>query len=133
MQEEELAAIRAQQRAYDEVRGSEQCEQQRLEEDELRRVDERERRKEQELEAEAKRRQVQEKTAAQAFARAYIDQLLPSVFERLTAEGFFYDPVERETEREFMPWLLERVDYRLLEMEAAEEILQGSLAWTIFL
>jgi len=33
--------------------------------------------------------------AARAFAQSYVDDLVPSVFELLTAQGFFFDASER--------------------------------------
>lgn len=124
LQEEELACVRAQQRAYEEIRNAELAEQQRLEEEELRRVEEKDRRKVQEIGLEEKRRELKSKIAAQAFAKSFLEDLVPGVFEKLTDDGYFYDPIERETERHFLPWLLEKVEINLLQSDAAELILQ---------
>lgn len=47
-----------------------------------------------------------EKMAAKAFAKSYLADLVPSVFNNLRENGYFYDPVERDVETGFMPWLM---------------------------
>ena len=42
-----------------------------------------------------KEKETAEKIAARAFAQSYLADLVPSVFTRLSQNGFFYDPVER--------------------------------------
>jgi hypothetical protein len=37
---------------------------------------------------------VAQKIAARAFAKAYLQDLVPSVFNNLRDNGYFYDPVE---------------------------------------
>lgn len=44
-----------------------------------------------------KEKETAEKIAARAFAQSYLADLVPSVFTRLSQNGFFYDPVERGT------------------------------------
>jgi hypothetical protein len=48
-----------------------------------------------------------EKLAAKAFAKSYLADLVPSVFNNLRENGYFYDAVERDLEVGLMPWLLE--------------------------
>lgn len=48
-----------------------------------------------------------EKLAAKAFAKSYLADLVPSVFNNLRENGYFYDPVERDLETGFMPWIIE--------------------------
>jgi hypothetical protein len=47
-----------------------------------------------------------EKLAAKAFAKSYLADLVPSVFNNLRENGYFYDPVERDLETGFMSWLM---------------------------
>lgn len=47
-----------------------------------------------------------EKLAAKAFAKSYLADLVPSVFNNLRENGYFYDPVERDIETGFMPWIM---------------------------
>jgi len=40
-------------------------------------------------------RETAAKMAARAFAQSYLDDLIPSVFNLLTDQGFFFDEAER--------------------------------------
>lgn len=48
-----------------------------------------------------------EKLAAKAFAKSYLADLVPSVFNNLRENGYFFDPVHRDLEVGFMPWIME--------------------------
>merc|ERR1712196_675786 len=48
---------------------------------------------------------LKEKVAAVAFAKNYMSGIESSVLDRLSKMAYFYDPVEREVETDFMPWL----------------------------
>ncbi|XP_043910638.1 radial spoke head protein 3 homolog [Protopterus annectens] len=113
MEEEELANLRAQQQAFQELRNAELVEVQRLEEQDRRYREEKERRKRQQREVLMKEKETAEKIAARAFAQRYLADLIPSVFSSLRDSGYFYDPVERELEKEFMPWLMSEVEKTL--------------------
>ncbi|VDM01553.1 unnamed protein product [Schistocephalus solidus] len=103
LEEEELAAIRDQQRQFEELRQADLAEQHRLEEQE------KERRKKQHLEISARQKELAEKLAARAFSRMYMEPLVPIVFDRLYENGYFYDVVERDVEVNFLPWLMDAV------------------------
>lgn len=60
-----------------------------------------------------------EKLAAKAFAKSYLADLVPSVFNNLRENGYFYDPVERDIETGYMPWLMQ---------DAVDELQRQSLA-----
>ncbi|XP_041462863.1 radial spoke head protein 3 homolog [Lytechinus variegatus] len=109
MEEEELANLRAQQRAFEELRNAELVETQRLEEQERRHREEKERRMKQQREVLKKEKETAEKIAARAFAQSYLADLIPSVFGTLNDNGYFYDPVERDVELGFVPWLMDEV------------------------
>nr|XP_014353288.1 PREDICTED: radial spoke head protein 3 homolog [Latimeria chalumnae] len=109
MEEEELASLCAQQNAFQELRNAELAEVQRLEEQERRHRVEKENRKKQLREALVKERETAEKIAARAFAQQYLADLIPSVFSRLRDHGYFYNPVERDIENGFLPWLMTEV------------------------
>ncbi|KAG5846323.1 hypothetical protein ANANG_G00113720 [Anguilla anguilla] len=174
MEEEELASLRAQQRAYEELHNLELVEAQRLEERERRHRQEKalrsdramrergctsrpqqkrkrvgslseqegevmyafakgqsehfhrgprstlstspwrqERRLRQQGEVLRKERETVEKMAARAFAQQYLVDLLPSVYTTLRDHGFFYDPVERDVETGFLPWVMTQVNGNL--------------------
>ncbi|XP_042335891.1 radial spoke head protein 3 homolog B-like [Sceloporus undulatus] len=110
MEEEELANMRAHQYAYLEMRCAELAEVQRLEEQERRHREEKERRKKQQLEVLQKEKETSEKIAARAFAQRYLSDLIPSVFGSLRDSGYFYDPVERDIETGFVPWVMGQVE-----------------------
>ncbi|XP_012590625.1 PREDICTED: radial spoke head protein 3 homolog [Condylura cristata] len=110
MEEEELANLQARQYAYEELRNLELAEVQRLEEQERRHREEKERRKKQQWEMVTKNSETAQKIAAHAFAQRYLADLFPSVFQSLREGGYFYDPVERDIEIGFLPWLMNEVD-----------------------
>ncbi|KAK9816840.1 hypothetical protein WJX72_005799 [[Myrmecia] bisecta] len=105
MEEEELAAMRAHQAHFEQVRNAELAAVQRMEAAERRKMEEKERRLEQARRRAAAERDLREKVAANSFARGYLRGLMGTVFGRLYDSGFFYDPVQREVETEFLPWL----------------------------
>ncbi|XP_014374603.1 radial spoke head protein 3 homolog isoform X1 [Alligator sinensis] len=113
MEEEELANLRAHQYAFEELRNAELAEVQRLEEQERRHREEKERRKRQQVQVLQKQKETSEKIAARAFAQCYLADLIPSVFSSLRESGYFYDPVERDIEMDFLPWLMEEVEKTL--------------------
>ncbi|NWY65430.1 RSPH3 protein, partial [Erithacus rubecula] len=113
MEEEELAQLWSHQRAFAELRNAEFAELQRLEEQDRRIREEKERRRLEHLEKLRKQKETAEKIAARAFAQRYLADLIPSVFNNLHESGFFYDPVERDIETEFLPWLMSEVEETL--------------------
>ncbi|XP_050394415.1 radial spoke head protein 3 homolog [Patella vulgata] len=125
MEEEELANLRSQQRAFEELRNAELVEQQRLEEQERRHREEKERRMKQQREVLKKEKETAEKIAARAFAQSYLADLVPSVFGTLADNGYFYDPVERDVEQGFMPWLMEQVEIQLEKSQLGRLVLDG--------
>ena len=48
-----------------------------------------------------------EKVAARGFAKTYLTDLHHAVLESLVQSGHFFDPVEKEVESVFMPWLVD--------------------------
>ncbi|NWR65815.1 RSPH3 protein, partial [Bucorvus abyssinicus] len=125
MEEEELARLWAHQRAYAELRNAELAEVQRLEEQDRRYREEKERRKRQHMQLLQKQKETAEKIAAQAFARHYLADLIPSVFNNLRESGFFYDPIERDIETEFLPWLMTEVEETLERKVLARTVLDS--------
>ncbi|NXI34624.1 RSPH3 protein, partial [Galbula dea] len=113
MEEEELAKLWAHQHAYAELRNAELAEVQRLEEQDRRYREEKERRKLQHKQMLQKQKETTEKIAAWAFAQHYLIDLIPSVFNNLRESGYFYDPIERDIETEFLPWLMTEVEEAL--------------------
>ncbi|KAJ8314535.1 hypothetical protein KUTeg_006685 [Tegillarca granosa] len=127
MEEEELANLRSQQRSFEELRNAELVEQQRLEEQERRHKEEKERRKRQHREILKKEEETKDKIAARAFAQSYLADLIPTVFGTLSDNGYFYDPVERDVEQGFMPWLTDQVTKQLEKSQLGRLVLDGLL------
>jgi hypothetical protein len=113
MEEEELAELRKQQREFEELRNAEKVEQQRLEEQERRLREEKHRRMKQAADVLRLEKETAEKLAAKAFAKSYLSDLVPSVFNNLRENGYFYDPVNRDLETGFMPWILKSTSHQL--------------------
>ncbi|KAF3831235.1 hypothetical protein GH733_000127 [Mirounga leonina] len=127
MEEEELANLWASQHAYEELRNVELAEVQRLEEQERRHREEKERRKQQQWEVVYKHNETSQKVAARAFAQRYLADLLPSVFGSLRDGGYFYDPIERDIEIGFLPWLMNEVD-KTMEYMLIREVVEKRLS-----
>lgn len=108
LEEEELAAMRAHQEHFEQIRNAELVATQRMEAAERRKLEEKERRMQQERERVERERVVRQKVAASAFARGYLSGIVNTVFDRLVSSGYIYDPVMREVETAFMPWLKEQ-------------------------
>ncbi|XP_030260461.1 radial spoke head protein 3 homolog isoform X1 [Sparus aurata] len=123
MEEEELACLRAQQRAFNELRNNELAEVKRLQEQERRHSEEKERRTAQQREMLKKERETAEKIAARAYTQQYLADLLPAVFTSLRGHGYFYDPVEKDVETNFFPWLMTEVHKSLEKRYTARALL----------
>ncbi|XP_038582600.1 radial spoke head protein 3 homolog [Micropterus salmoides] len=128
MEEEELACLRAQQRAFEELRNNELAEVQRLQEQERRHSQEKERRIAEQKEVLKKERETAEKIAARAYTQQYLADLLPAVFTSLRSHGYFYDPVEKEIETDFFPWLMAEVNNTLEKRYTARELLDTMIS-----
>jgi hypothetical protein len=66
-----------------------------------------------------------EKLAAKAFAKSYLADLVPSVFNNLRENGYFYDPVERDVETGFLPWLMAETSQELDKEVLARVVLDN--------
>jgi len=107
LEEEELANIRKHRAAFEQQRNIELAEVQRLEAEEQRRLAEKNRRTRQESIRVQQEEEVMEKVAARGFAKTYLTDLHHAVLESLVQSGHFFDPVEKEVESVFMPWLVD--------------------------
>ncbi|XP_053238272.1 radial spoke head protein 3 homolog isoform X1 [Podarcis raffonei] len=112
-EEEELANLQAHQFGYHELRNAELAEVQRLEQQEIRRNEEKARRKAQQVTANTKSSEVKQKISSRAFSLQYLSNLIPSVFNDLHNKGFFFDIIERDVEKEFLPYLMSGVVKRM--------------------
>merc|ERR1711865_617399 len=93
--------------------------------------EEKERRLSEERERLQKEKVLKEKISAAAFAKNYMGGIESSVLDRLSKLAYFYDPVEREVETEFMPWIAELAVQKCaaagLGAELAAHVVTGAL------
>ncbi|XP_060948011.1 radial spoke head protein 3 homolog [Limanda limanda] len=127
MEEEELACLQAQQRAFHELRNIHLAEVQRLQEKERRHREEKERRIAQQEEVLEKERETAEKIAARAYTKQHLADLVPAAFSSLRSNGYFDDPVETDIETDFLPWLMDEVNRTMERRFAARELLDNIL------
>jgi radial spoke head protein 3 len=72
-------------------------------------------------------RETAEKLAAKAFAKSYLSDLVPSVFNNLRENGYFYDPVQRDLETGFMPWIVQHALNELNQLNVGRLLLDSLL------
>ncbi|XP_034435361.1 radial spoke head protein 3 homolog B-like [Hippoglossus hippoglossus] len=125
MEEEELACLMAQQRAFHELRNIHLADVQRLQEKERRHSEEKERRIAQQKEVLRKEKETAEKIAARAYTKQHLADLVPTAFTSLRSKGYFDDPVETDIETHFLPWLMDEVNSNLARRYAVRELLDN--------
>lgn len=95
LEEEELAALREQQRRFLEVRAAETAEAQRIAEKERRLIAEKERQIASYEKGMQVQKEMEERIAASVLIQGYMADLLPSVLEGLEEEGFLTDYIKQ--------------------------------------
>ncbi|XP_067002370.2 uncharacterized protein Rsph3 [Anabrus simplex] len=123
LEEEELAALRAQQRRYLDLRAGEKAEELRLEEQERRLREEKERRLKQHEEAAIIQKETEDRIAAAVLTHGYLADLLPSVLEGLKEAGYVLDDIKADVAENFMPWLMNEVQQEMDNMVSSRDIL----------
>jgi molecular chaperone DnaK (HSP70) len=98
---------------------------QRMEDAERRRTEEKERRIKEQKVLEKEKLEVAEKIAARAFAKSYLQNLVPSVFDKLANNGYFYEKIVLELESQFMPWLTSEVEKGLKKQDLCQRLVDG--------
>merc|ERR1711988_331481 len=127
MEEEELAELRAHQEEFVQLRNAELAETQRMEEAERRKFEEKERRLNQERERLTKEQVLKDKVTPAAFAKNYMSGIESSVLDRLSKMSYFFDPVEREVETNFMPWLGDLAVEKLAKVEFSKTLANDAI------
>ncbi|XP_069354879.1 radial spoke head protein 3 homolog B isoform X2 [Maniola hyperantus] len=122
-QEEELAALREQQRRYREMRDAELAERQRLAAQDERLAREKERRVAEARAARSAGAEARARVAAAALVQGYVAELLPSVLAGLRDSGYLLRRMQRGVEEEFMPWLLEAVSHEVESIITSRDVL----------
>ncbi|XP_066144021.1 radial spoke head protein 3 homolog B isoform X5 [Euwallacea fornicatus] len=122
LEEEELAALREQQRRFLELR-SQTAECLRLDEREKRLVKEKENRLVEREESGKAQKEMDERIAASVLIQDYLADLLPSVIEGLESEGFMMDHTKEDIGESFMPWLIQEVAVEVQDMVCSRDVL----------
>ena len=104
-EEEELKAIRRHKELIEHQRNVELADVQRLEEAEKRKFEEKQRRLEQREKVQKAQNELRNKIASRGYAEFFASDLINDAISCLERRGFFYDEVEREVEKVFLPWL----------------------------
>ncbi|XP_047352169.1 flagellar radial spoke protein 3 isoform X4 [Vespa velutina] len=133
LEEEEIAALREQQRRFRELRAAERAEAKRLKEQERRLREEKDFCLRQHEEAVKIQKETEDRVAVAVLLTGYIAELLPAVLEGLKMSGFLLDEIKADVEEGFMPWLMKEVkkemgnmiESRELLMEIIKEILEN--------
>ncbi|XP_059470143.1 radial spoke head protein 3 homolog B isoform X2 [Neocloeon triangulifer] len=125
LQEEEVAALRAQQRRLHELRLAEWAEARRVQEREFRLQKEKEVRTMEQEQAYQEQKKAEERAAALALSQAMLEELLPSVLEGLAEAGQIPAPVQKEVETGtgVMPWLVEEVAQEMKTMITSRHVI----------
>lgn len=131
MESEELLSIRLHQQEFEQTRNAELAEVQRLEAEAKRKFAEKNRRVKEQKECAEARYELQQKIAARSFAKNYLSDLHGNVFSKLMESGHFFDPLAREVENDFIPWLFKEavveVDKAAASRACADKLLDEAL------
>jgi len=127
LEEEELKTIENNRRKWEQKRNIALVEVQRIEAAEKRRDNEKERRLQQEKERIQQERIEERLFLAKTFAKEYLETMQDNVIDRLEKNGFFYDPLRKEVEEEFIPWLVDAAANTLNQYSFARSKVQELL------
>ncbi|XP_039749267.1 radial spoke head protein 3 homolog A, partial [Pararge aegeria] len=122
-QEEELAALREQQRRFRELRDAELAERQRLAAQHARLAREKARRAGEARAARAAGEQARARAAGAALVRGYVAELLPSLLAGLRDAGHLLRRLQTGVEEEFMPWLVDEVSHEIESIITSRDVL----------
>jgi hypothetical protein len=121
LEEEELERLQRHREHFEQERNQILAETQRMEAHSLRHHSEKERRLQQERERLAREKEVAKKAAARTAAKSFMANLQGNVVSALQDAGHLYDPVLKQVDGIFMPWLLESVADKLALVQHARE------------
>jgi len=124
-EEEEIRMWKEQRDRLQQERNQIMAEAQRMEAHSRRHHEEKERRLAQERERLAREAEVARKAAARTAARDLLQNLQSGVVERLVEAGHLYDPVRKEVEGIFMPWLVQTSTKQLVQAHQSRQQLDA--------
>lgn len=120
-----------QQEEFDLNRQVKLAETKRLEAECLRRTEEIERRSEQNQEMAVREKVTAHKLASRTSASTFINQLQSTVLAELKDIGHYHDPVVKQVETVFLPWLLVEVNTRLSAVTASRKLVDKMLTSSV--
>ncbi|MCO5593037.1 hypothetical protein L7F22_047042 [Adiantum nelumboides] len=124
MEEKQLANLHAYQEHFEQIRAAELVATQRMEAAERRINEEKKKRVQQEKKRLEEEEKIKEKTEVQMYVRGYLRKMMDSIFHTLQKLNYFYDPVEREVEEMYFPFLSSEIDNELMNINVARSTLK---------
>eukprot|EP00696_Hemimastix_kukwesjijk_P012084 gnl/Hemi2/25161_TR8463_c0_g1_i1.p2 gnl/Hemi2/25161_TR8463_c0_g1~~gnl/Hemi2/25161_TR8463_c0_g1_i1.p2 ORF type:complete len:367 (+),score=119.76 gnl/Hemi2/25161_TR8463_c0_g1_i1:133-1233(+) len=119
VRDQELHDLRAYREEFRNVRRTELAATRRLEEEERSRNEEKQQRIHQERERLKREAEMKEKLAQKKFAQEFMGTVATDTLSNLQRKGYFGDPLMREVEVQFMPWLLSEANSRIVDLQTA--------------
>lgn len=126
-EEEEIKEIEENHRRYLHEKNLQLSEVQRLVQKEERKQAELQRRLQQEKERVQREKELAEKHAAQTAAKELLAQVSDDVLSNMHTQGHFYDPVRKEVEEIFLPFLLQQTAQHLQQYRLARDLIDSTL------
>lgn len=123
LEEEEIKNIRQQQFEFEQKRNAELAEVQRMEAEAKRKWEEKQKRAIQEGERVRKETELSTKIAARQMAKQILDEINNNVVRELIESGFFFDPIQKEVEDNFMPWIINEATVKLDWISISESMI----------
>ncbi|RHY29449.1 hypothetical protein DYB32_005121 [Aphanomyces invadans] len=74
---------------------------------------------------------VDEKVAAASLSRVLLNQVMEDATAALTDQGVFYDPLRRQVENNFMPWVYSTANTVASKKQTARRLVEGMLSFPI--
>lgn len=137
LEEEEIKKLQRQRHNFQQERNALIAEAQRLEAQTIRHHQEKERRLAQERARLQREQEMAKKVAASTTAKSYVDSLQSSVFSSLQEAGYFYDPIVKQVEKQFMPWLQAKVQEKIGNIDSSrtsvDELIMSAIDKVFFL
>lgn len=130
-QEEEIKVLKAHRLRWEQKRGIVHTEAQRLLTEAQRFKEEADRRIAQDKEADLMKEIEAHNRRARKTAKEFYESLQETIITRLEQAGHFYDPVLNQVENVFMPWLLEKVNQRVGEVQNSRDEVDELVAKSI--
>lgn len=131
LEEEEIKNIKQHQFEFEQKRDAELAEVQRMEAAAKRKWEEKNRRVEQEGRRVKKEIQLSTKIAARQMAKQILDEINSNVINELIESGYFFDPIQKQVEDDFMPWIINEAAITLNLINVSEKTIDSIIQQAI--